>query len=110
MGHIYKPEACPCVGCACRWFVVCFQLVTCVTALWAVVAGKVNTYRAGLIGLFIVATVLNIQASDSWLNVSYTEVFSHDMLRDRTRTTVAGYIMWVSRVQECFCDYRMLGP
>jgi hypothetical protein len=77
----------------CRWFVVCFQLVTCVTALYAVVAGKVNTYRAGLIGLFIIATVLNIQASDSWLTVSYTEVFSHDMLRDRTRTTVAGYIM-----------------
>jgi chloride channel 7 len=75
------------------WFIVAFEfLLICGLAL-STITGMLRKSRLSWLGLFAVATLLYIQATDSFLTAESIGRYKHGQLKHRARTATAGFLM-----------------
>ena len=75
------------------WFIVGFEIVLILATALAHSLNKFRKYRFALIGLFIVATLLYIEMTDSFLTGTEKSRYAVDELQDRANAMVAGCII-----------------
>jgi len=75
------------------WFIVGFEIVLILATALAHSLNKFRKYRFALIGLFIVATLLYIEMTDSFLTGTQKSRYAVDELQDRANAMVAGCII-----------------